>query len=1119
MPQSPPPARFAAHAAFLLCTFGAPIRAAEIDGSALEFFESRVRPLLVERCYSCHSDRAKRPKGGLRLDTREAWMQGGESGPAIVPGRPDASRLIEAVRYENDELRMPPKGRLSDAEIADLVRWVELGAPDPRGDDGAAPATREDAFDLEEWREFWAFRPIADVDPPAVPDDAWSRNEIDRFIRAALEEQRLEPAPEADKPAWIRRATFDLIGLPPEQHEVDAFLADDSAEAYATVIDRLLDSPHYGERWGRGWLDVARYADSNGVDENLALANAWRYRDYVVRAFNEDKRFDRFLTEQLAGDLLSLEEGEPRNDGDFDRLIATGFLQLGPKMLAEQDKQKLVMDVVDEQIDVTSRAFLGLTVACARCHDHKFDPIATRDYYALAGIFKSTSTMETLDHVSRWREHELATPDAVDRRDRFHAEVKKREEAIAKLLRDGNESLQSARRYRLSEYLLAGDRAARSAVFVEAEEFSRSNLAVDDNQWGSPAVTVVHTATDGTQFVEFDVTVAAPGPRRLDVRYASGEPRPMRLIVNDAPVDALALEATTGSFFPDTQTWTTIGEVFLLPGRNVLRLEREGPVPHIDKILLASPDDGDLAWPVRPDTRDGLEPAVIRAWADFLVTTRRNGDPDLAVWHAFADVPAEEFDDGAIGATITLVGRIRDGSLRASRFAAALVEGMPPSSLAELASRYQTMFGVLDGLGPPAEEDVDAVASERRRLLAILHGPAGPFALPRAAEESRFPVATRHALAEHRARIEELRKSPPPPIATALGVRDGEAGDVPVHVRGSHLSLGDEPVPRGFLSIFDHVVPRPPIGAAESGRLQLARWLTDPRHPLTARVIVNRVWQGHFGRGLVATPSNFGRRGDAPTHPELLDWLARRFVADGWSLKALHRLIMASSTYRLSSRPVATNLALDPENRFLWRMNRRRLDAEAVRDGLLFAGGSLDRTVGGSLLQTKNRDYVTNDQSTNQARYGSTRRALYLPIIRNAMYSMFASFDYNDPSVPVARRPETTVAHQSLFLMNGPLTVEQSRLFAERVLHDPGASDDERIDHAWRIAFGRAASDAERDVARSWIDARREPEPDPAHPTTSAAKEPVAVRDRPDFDAWAGLCHALLSSNEFLYVD
>jgi len=779
------------------------------------FFETRIRPLLANHCYDCHGEDTR--ESNLRLDSLGGMLTGGKAGPAIVPGKPASSLLLTAVSYQDNDLRMPPDEKLTDQEIKDLAHWIEIGAPHP---DGGAHTTTQprNTIDIKAGRQHWAFQPISRPEVPKLESPV--QNPIDAFINVRLREQGLHPLGVADKRTLIRRATFDLIGLPPTPEEVDAFLADESEQAYGRLIDRLLASPHYGERWGRHWLDVARYADSNGLDENVAHGNAWRYRDYVVRSLNRDKPYDEFLEEQLAGDLLD-------SGDDFalrhERLIATGFLVLGPKVLAEVDKAKLEMDIVDEQLDTVGRSLMGLTLGCARCHDHKFDPLGSDDYYALAGIFKSTRTMETLKTIARWHEHSIASPDETARQ----------------------------------------------------EEYER---------------------------------------------------------------------------------------------------------------LVA-------------DQQQQIESLVAMAKSDLETTD-----------------------------------------------------------------------------GETVPEDI----------------------------EQQFPEQTRAELKALREELEQIEASAPV-LPTAMGVTEGTVADAAIHLRGSHLTLG-EVVPRRFPRVLagDQQANLP---EDRSGRLEFARWLTSGDHPLTARVMVNRIWHWHLGKGLVDTVDNFGLQGTPPTHPELLDWLAAEFVQCGWSIKAMHRLIMSSDAYRRRSGFDADNARLDVENRFYWRHDVRRLEAETIRDALLAVSGTLDRTIGGSLLTTKNHEHVFNHTSQDKSTYkGIRRRSLYVPVIRNHLYDVFQLFDYTDASVPRGSRDTSTIAPQALFLMNSELVAELTAAMAERLLSEE-ASRESRIDRLFAEAFGRPPTTEELQRTVQFL----------TNFETLAAQH-TEQTDAPATQAWQALCQSVVSSSEFVYV-
>jgi hypothetical protein len=745
--------------------------------SAADFFERNVRPVLVQRCLACHSAEIGKQKGGLSLDSREGVLKGGDSGPAVVSGDAGKSLLVKAIRYGDAELRMPPpkeKARLSAQEIADLETWIRQGAVYPRSERKADP----------EWeaRKRWLFEPP--VDPP-VPQARPGENPIDAFLRARIEARGLTPSPPADPRTLLRRVTYDLIGLPPTCGEMEAFLADESPDAFAKVVERLLASPHYGERWGRHWLDLARYAvvREDGAakkKEPSEIPEAWRYRDWVVDAFNRDLPYDDFVRHQIAGDLLPPQEPGGVN---VDGIIASGFLAIGEWGIQDDNPEKMVWDTADENIDAVGRTFLGLTLACTRCHDHKFDPLTTRDYYALAGMFVST-------HV------------------------------VAQQAKIG-----------------------------------------------------VHT----------------------------------------------------------------------------------------------------------PMMRVPL-------------------------------VPQAEIDE----------------------------------------AKFQTAQGAAK------------IAEAEKRFSAA--GPAQQGAL--------------------KAEIEQLKRSLPPPVPMALGAREGGIPDtayagfhnVRVRIRGDISRPGEE-VPRGFPAVLTR--GGAPTVASGSGRWALARWLSSPDHPLTARVIANRIWQHHFGEGLVRTPSNFGKLGEAPSHPELLDWLARRFVESGWSVKALHRRILLSAAYRQSSRPSPEGLEKDPDNRLLGRMRRRRLEAEAFRDALLAVSGTLDPARGGP---------ADPDPA-------SRRRMIYLQISRTSKSPFEGLFDGADPTAHTDKRTVSTVAPQALFLLNNPFVQNASAALVRRL---PNESPDARMSRLYSLLYGRPPAREEIDLGLALV---RE--------FSSEGEE----------RAWAELVRVLFCANEFAVVD
>lgn len=785
------------------------IRPAAFTEEQLRQFETHVRPILDEHCLKCHG--SAKQWAGLRLDSRESILKGGDSGPAAVAGEPDESLLIRAIRHEDENLKMPQDDRLSDAEIEILSNWVKWGLPFP----AALAATKRHRDP-----NHWAFSPPGEVVIPVVQDSAWPQSDLDRFILARLESSGLTPAPKADKRALIRRVTFDLTGLPPTPAEISAFLNDERPQAYAELIERLLNSPAYGERWGRHWLDIARYADSNGLDENVAHGNAWRYRDYVVRSFNADKPFDQFIREQLAGDQLEASSEDVRNEF----LTATGFLSIGPKVLAEVNMPKMRMDIVDEQIDTVGRVFLGMTFGCARCHDHKFDPIDTADYYGLAGIFKSTRTMETYTKVAKWHEHPLKSAEAAQMQADYEAQVAAKKMAI------------------------------------------------------------------------------------------------------------------------------------------------ESAIKSADAVLQASLPGG---------------------------------------------------------------------------------EALPES------------------------------------------------------RESQYPEETRAALAKLREELAALEKAPPE-LPSSMGVTEDEIVDVPIHVRGNPSRLGDV-IPRHVPVVMEGP-DAPEFSGQRSGRRELAEWLVSDHHPLTSRVLVNRFWRWHFGRGLVASADNFGLLGEKPSHPELLDWLAKEFIHRKWSLKEMHRLILLSSTYQQSTVVSPEAATADPDNRLWSRFPVRRLAAEEIRDSILFVSGQLDTTMGGSLLKVKNRGYLFDHTSIDTTDYNSPRRSLYLPVIRNNVFEMFQLLDFPDPAVPTGDRATTTVAPQALMMMNSDFVMQAADALAMRVLGTKSA-DAERVKEIYVTCLGREPSD--EDITKD-LQLIQDTLQTLSTDTRGDAEKLVA--------AWSVACQVVLASSEFVYL-
>ena len=919
-------------------------KTAEIEAAnpgQIEFFEKQVRPILVEHCYECHAERAD---GGLRLDSRQGLRTGGDSGPSLVPGDPESSLLIDAIRYRNLDFQMPPQGRLSQSLIDTLEKWVAMGAPDPRT--AKATARAPVGMSPEEGRKFWSFRPLASPTVPVMPDQEFVRTPIDAFILQRLGERGIQPAPPAQSRVLIRRLYMNLIGIPPTPEEVGNYLSDPSPQATGKLIDRLLNSPQYGERWGRHWLDVARYSDSNGLDENLAFGNAWRYRDYVVDAFNHDKPFNRFLIEQIAGDLVP--------DATQETRIATGFLVLGAKVLAEPDREKLNMDTIDEQIDAMGKAFLGMSLGCVRCHDHKFDPVKQHDYYALAAIFKSTKTFGDTNTgaIKHWHEYVFVSDDELSEFKPLDAEIARLKKEASDWKNAAMTELRNAAHARATEYLVA------------CTEFGPTDSLVR----------IAEVAAD----YELHPRILHHCRRHLEFNAEHAVFQPWHQMQKGL-TDLEQRRDAVGSFYRPLFESATAGEI------------KENTVPS---------------------------------------------------------------------------------------------ESSPPNPTKTVANL-------------PEVELVSQALKDRSGFLAL---PPKP--------EFAFDSAT---LAEYNRRMEVARlyETSARDVPAAMGVTDGTVhARLPIHIRGSHLNFGEQ-VAREFPEVMRNSAVRPIFPNHQSGRLELARWMASTQHPLTARVFVNRVWRWHFGEGLVRTTENFGVLGGRPSHPELLDWLTRWFMASGWSTKELHRLILRSSVYQMSANHASEAACrdVDPENRLLWRFRMQRLEPEQIRDSILAISGRLDTTMSGKTVPLRNRQFVFNHTSVDHTRYDSLRRAVYLPVIRNNLYTMFEQFDFPDPTMPTGNRSETVVAPQALLLMNADLVIDSAEAFAERLL-GLSASDTSRIEAAYQCVLGRSPTDRETDRVLNFMEQ-----------TASAARVNSEDLDRDRIlQGWSLFCQSLFASNEFMYL-
>ncbi len=897
------------------------------------FFESKVRPVLAASCQKCHGP--AKQSSGLRLDSREAMLEGGENGPAVVSGNPDQSLLIQVVRQTHGDIKMPPKGKLNPTEIEAMSGWVKMGLPWPASVAKAEAGASDDA-----WKTHWAFLPVKPVTPPIVKAQAKIVTPVDSFVLDRLEKAGIAPSAEADRRTLIRRLCFDLTGLPPTAFEVKAFEEDNAPDAYDRLVDRLLNSPHYGEKWARHWLDVARYADTKGYVfmEERRYPFAYTYRDYVIRALNEDKPYNRFLVEQIAADRLG-----PGNDPGA--LAALGFLTVGRRFLNNRE------DIIDDRIDVVGRGLMGLTVACARCHDHKFDPIPTDDYYSLFGVFNSS--------VEPAEAPEIPASVSEPLREDFRKQIAVKQKGL--------------------------------------DEFRNKKIAEIHEELSSHASVYLKLAVE---------------------------------------------------------------------------LNFEAKNPNLDERAKSEKRNA------------GLLRGVIMRWKTKLDATRGSADPLFAPWHAFAAIVGPEFSRRAPGVAQAMAS-VNDPKLNNPVLAQSFADH-PPGTMAEVAERYGTLLTEAAEKGREAEKSGAKTLAEPgwEPLRLVLQGDDGALAVKADTLTRLLDRPDKNKLNSLDQAVAAVRASHPGSPPRAMVLDDAPKPIEPrVLVRGNVGRPGKQ-VPRQFLAVLSGPDRKPFKDG--SGRLELARAIASQENPLTARVLVNRVWFQHFGAGLVSTPSDFGRRSDPPSHPELLDWLADDFMSHGWSIKHLHRRIVLSSTYRQQSASRPDAVAIDPENRLVWKFNRRRLDFESLRDALLSASGALDSSVGGRPVPLSDTPFTT-------------RRTVYGYIDRQNLDGVFRTFDFASPDSSSPRRYTTIVPQQALFLMNNPFVIEQAkRLGALPELAEGLPAN--RVNRLYRRLFGREPTAGETTLGIGFVQSQER--------SGTSGMSP-----------WEEYAQVLLLTNEFAFVD
>ncbi len=1136
---SPASLSFCAGLAAWFC-FVSAFHAVEPVADGGEFFEKRIRPVLAERCFKCHSAGGEKIKGGLVLDTRAGMLKGGDTRPALVPGNPEKSLLIEAIHYTNEDLKMPPKGKLAPQEIADFVTWVKSGAVWPK-DAVRKSASAKESFDLEKRRrEHWAWKPVAPaVKPPGVKDTRWPAGGIDRFILAKLEEKKLKPAPAAEKAALLRRVYFDLVGLPPKPSEIEAFLNDTSPQAFAKVVDHLLDSPHFGERWARHWLDLMRYAETRGHEGDYIIPNAWQYRDYVIRALNAGVPYDQFVTEQIAGDLVA----KPRlsANGANESVLGTGFWFLGEEVHSPVDIRQDECDRMDNRLDVMTKTFLGLTVACARCHDHKFDAISQKDYYSLNGFLISSSyrqvrfeTMEQHKRVANQLNAVYASSHG-----QFSA-------ILSTVFRPGVEKM-AAQLMAAREHLSgnAANSAPNSSPTTSPDTESVARWAKElskakaDPKHPLHAFAILPTnATVGDAIQQTLAPLLAGWRKNMEqpasaaddivVDYTTGKTthwyqdgfsfglRPVRAgelrITGNAEQALPRFITQTGAWWDDA--WKKLKVVGSdKDGGKLGEWERGEQTLRTPEFTLKT---GRLWYLVKGSGRayspvnshlvviGPLHGATLREWKN---------DDDQWHWveHNLSAYPGHrvhvEFSPAGTG-DFAVAMVVQSDPKKAT---VEPVNGRLLATLGGECASPEALARALQGVFTRVVEELKADrlvgspdAADGARLANWMVKNLDLFCAPGSEERAKFEAAVRSFAAQRT----ELASAIKPESHTAPAILDGNGVDEFLLLRGQSKTPGAL-APRRFLEAIAGT-KQPDYGPG-SGRLQLAQQMTDPSNSFTSRVLVNRVWHHLFGRGIVPTVDNFGVLGQPPSHLELLDYLAGRFMREqGWSMKQLIRELVLTRTYQMSSQPAdARAEELDPQNFLLHRANLRRLEGEAIRDALLAVSGRLDPKVCGPSVPVHLTSFMDGrgKPATSGPLDGDGRRSIYIAVRRNFLSPMMLAFDGPIPFNTIGRRNVSNVPAQALILMNDPFVVQQAKLWATRLAPAEGKAPEPLIRGMYLTAFGRPPRASETAQAIEFM--RQQGAAYGVEPDKCLADERV----------WADLGHVLFNVKEFIFIN
>jgi hypothetical protein len=1058
--------------------------AEEVSTSDIEFFEKEIRPLLTKRCHECHGDQKEEPEAGLRLDSRERIITGGESGPAIVPGKPAESLLIESIHYGNT-YEMPPDSKLPAQEIAALIKWVRMGAPWPSEIDQETTSAQQ-TFPIEQRQaSHWCWKPLQNELPPQVNHAEWPRTNIDRFILHALEDQRLSPAPEADRSHWIRRVTFDLTGLPPTIEQVHKFLEDTSPEAYERVVDRLLASPRFGEHWARYWMDLVRYGETKAFAQDYSIPFIYRYRDYLIRAYNEDVPYDTFIMEALAGDLLETPRLNP-SDQSNESVIGPGFFYFTDGHHGPADIHADEARVFDTIIDTTSKTFLGLTLACCRCHDHKFDALTASDYYSLYGVLASSR----LDYANTVSSNKLQ---------QFQAQLDQQKERIEnelfRSLRQQLDGLDLANQAELSQawqtLLSPKEKLGPShplyplrAILTAADESQRqqrwSQLA------NEPATPIRVEIPEGLAFEHwfpsgraFAKTLVKPGTFVL-------APEGEKMITTFIGASIAAGE------FSSRFAGSLKSPTFILPEKISLRVKgRRGRirlyVQHYE-MVGHGPTTTDLDIAINKDPWHWVE-FDTRLWKGKrgYLEILHNGDE--MKFFAKQQHMAIHQDDGYLACNQILLSEAPAAQPTNPYSAAWKIHGDPPADLATAGEFFRSQL-----LQLLTRWESGILQLDEQDILESLFAAEGPLAT------TIQPGSSLDSLVQE---YRHTARSVPMPFYVR-SMADGDGEDEPIYIRGNPAAMSQVATPRHFLEAVDGEA----FTGSGSGRREWATALIDPNNPLVSRVEVNRIWYRLFGRGLVETVDNFGKKGTPPSHPELVDYLANQFIRDGWSRKSLLRKLVLSSTYRMSTKGSLRAAAIDPDNVLLQHMNVRRITAESIRDAILATSGSLKHQMYGPAVPVN-----LNQTQPSRARPdksgpldGDGRRTVYQEMRRNYLPPLLLVFDLPQAAVSIGQRGVTNVPAQSLALLNDPFVVQQASFWAKNLLQDKNHSLEDRIDLIHQTAFARPATTQEIDRSRQLL-------------TTLAKEHQIGDQEASDHEeVWKDFCHMMFNRKEFIFL-